>query len=555
MSAIFSSPILKISRAFASEGTSFQQTQTLRTLRSALLVGASYYLGTRIGFAWTPAGQPISTFWPPNAILLACLLLTPVRTWWALILAVFPAHMLAQLQVGVPVSTAVGWFTTNIGEALIAALCITRVIDRRKMFDDVRGVFTFIIFAVVVAPFATSFLDAAAVVITGWGRHYLPLGIERFFSNALAVLTIVPTIMLFRLNGASWIRRLTLARLCEALLLVLGTVVVSMAVFGFYPAVSAHTRPAFLYVPLALLLWATARFGTAGLSFSVLLIALISTWNVIQGREPFPNTSMAQNTLSLQTLLCIVDVPLMFLSALISDSRRAQASLRLVSGRLIEAQEQERARIGRDLHDDIAQQLALVAAEVQQFQSQSHVASPELQDRSTDLHEKIVQISQSVQTLSRELQASRLSYVGLVATARGLCKEVSERHDIEIDFQHDSFPSSVSSESSLCLFRVLQEALHNAVKHSGAQRVDVQLRKTPNEIHLIVSDTGKGFDADAALKEAGLGLTSMHERVRLVNGDLSIISEHQRGTTIHARVPFSCEEDSARQGDSGSMVG
>src|SRR5580765_2734689 len=148
MSASLSSPLLRFSRVFAAEDTSSRQTQTLRIFGAALLVGASYYLGTRIGFAWTPSGQPISTFWPPNAILLACLLLTPVRTWWALILAVFPAHMLAQLQVGVPVSTAIGWFTTNIGEALIAALCITRVIDRRKIFDDVRGVFTFIVFAV-----------------------------------------------------------------------------------------------------------------------------------------------------------------------------------------------------------------------------------------------------------------------------------------------------------------------------------------------------------------------------------------------------------------------
>jgi signal transduction histidine kinase len=545
MGALLSSPFFKISGVVASEDASSPQTWTLRTFGSALLVGASYYIGTRIGFAWTPAGQPNSTFWPPNAILLACFLLAPVRIWWALVLAVFPAHMLAQLQVGVPVWTAVGWFTTNISEALIGAFCITRLTDRRKIFDELYGVFTFIIFAVVVAPLATSFLDAFAVVITGWGRHYWPLGIERFFTNALAVLTIVPTITLFGLNGASWIRRMTLARCCEAVLLVAGTVLVSMAVFGFYPIFSAAATPALLYAPLALLLWATARFGTPGLSFSVLLIALISTWNVIQGREPFPNTSMAQNTLSLQILLCIVDVPLMFLSAVINDSRQTEASLRMVSGRLIAAQEQERARIGRDLHDDIAQRLALVAAEVQRFESETPETSPELRNRSTNLHEEIVQISHTVHTLSRELHASRITYVGLVATARSLCKEISERHNIEIDFKHDPFPDSVPSESSLCLFRVLQEALHNAVKHSGAQRVEVQLRQSQNEIHLTVSDTGRGFDPETAIKEAGLGLTSMQERLRLVNGKLSIVSEYQRGTTIHASVPFTSESNSS----------
>src|SRR6516164_134997 len=94
---------------------------------TALLVGISYYVGTRIGFAWTPAGQPNSTFWPPNAILLAALLLTPRRAWWTFLLAVLPAHMFAQLQTGVPVWTALGWFITNTSEALIGALCITRL--------------------------------------------------------------------------------------------------------------------------------------------------------------------------------------------------------------------------------------------------------------------------------------------------------------------------------------------------------------------------------------------------------------------------------------------
>jgi integral membrane sensor domain MASE1 len=149
----------------------------LRTVRPALLVAISYYVGTRIGFAWTPIGQPNSTFWPANAILLATLLMAPRRTWWILLLAVLPTHMLAQLQAGVPVWTALGWFLTNTSEALIGAFCIARLTHPRNTLDNVRGVFTFVVFGVVLAPLATSFLDAAAVVITGWGRVFWPLGI------------------------------------------------------------------------------------------------------------------------------------------------------------------------------------------------------------------------------------------------------------------------------------------------------------------------------------------------------------------------------------------
>ena len=139
--------------------------QILPTASTALLVGISYYVGTRIGFAWTPIGQPNSTFWPPNAILLAAFLLTPRKAWWTLLLAVLPAHMFAQLQTGAPLWTALSWFMTNLSEALIGAYCVRRFTDSPKRFDTLRGVLVFLVFGVLFAPLATSFLDAAAVVL------------------------------------------------------------------------------------------------------------------------------------------------------------------------------------------------------------------------------------------------------------------------------------------------------------------------------------------------------------------------------------------------------
>jgi len=103
-----------------------------QTMLPAIMVGLAYYVGTRIGFALTPSGQPNSAFWPPNAILLAALLLAPYRIWWFLVLAVFPAHIFAQLKVGVPVWTAAAWFVTNTSEALIGAFCIARFVQPKK---------------------------------------------------------------------------------------------------------------------------------------------------------------------------------------------------------------------------------------------------------------------------------------------------------------------------------------------------------------------------------------------------------------------------------------
>jgi signal transduction histidine kinase len=504
-------------------------------VRPALLVGISYYVGTRIGFSWTPIGQPNSTFWPANAILLAAFLLTPWRTWWTLLLLVLPAHMIAQLQVGVPVWTAVGWFITNTSEALIGAFCITRFSHQKNTLDSVRGIFVFVVFGVLLAPLATSFLDAAAVVITGWGRAYWPLGLERFWTNALADLTLVPAIVLCSSNGITWIRRAGGARYSEAALLAVGTVLVAVSVFGFQ-LLSPSTTPALLYLPLPFLLWAAARFGLGGLSLSLLSVALISIWYTVHGREPFPYVSMAENVLSLQILLCVVAVPLMFLSAVMAEARRTQDSLRRISGSLIEAQEQERHRIARELHDDINQRLAILVLELEQMRD----IPPAVRSRLQELRKQAVEISDDVQALSHELHSSKLQYLGVVAGIKSWCKEFGARQKIEIDCRTD-VSSVVPLEIGFSLLRVLQEALHNALKYSGVGRVEVQLREYSGEIHLIVSDLGRGFDVQAAMQGEGLGLTSMCERIRMVNGTIAIESKPMRGTTIHVRVPFQSE--------------
>jgi len=515
----------------------FPSRATLRVLGSASIVGVGYYVGTRIGFALTPSGQPNSTFWPPNAILLAAFLLAPRRVWWAFLIAVLPAHLLAQLQTGVPTTTALGWFISNTGEALIGAFCITRFTNQKSVFDSVRGVFVFLVFGVILAPFATSFLDAAIVVITHWGRGYLPITTERFWTNALAELTIVPAIVACGTNGRSWIEGASVRRCCEAILLTIATVMVSLVVFGM-PFVSPATNPALLYVPFPILLWATLRFRSGGLSLAFLGIVLIAIWSTIHGREPFPYASMPQNILSLQILFCIVVVPLMFLSAIMAEVQRSQQSLRQLSAQLIKAQEQERSRIGRELHDDINQRLALLAVELQQVQD---IPSP-VQSHIQGLREEVAEISKDVQGLSHELHSSKLEYLGVTAGIKSWCKEFGERQQIEVIFKN-KISSVVPLDIGICLFRVLQEALHNAVKHSTVKRVEVEIAEKRNEVQLIVSDSGRGFRLESAKQGEGLGLTSMQERVRLVNGTIFIDSKPMCGTTIYVRIPLPSEQD------------
>jgi len=219
-------------------------------------------------------------------------------------------------------------------------------------------------------------------------------------------------------------------------------------------------------------------------------------------------------------------------------------ALASVSGRLIEAQEQERSRIARELHDDIGQRLALLTMKIGQFQ-QSPPNSSEFPSRVGELQKQTSEIAADVQSLSHELHSSQLQFLGIAAAMRGFCREFGEQQKMEIDFKIRDLPTPLSPEISLCFFRVLQEALHNSAKHSGVRYFEVELWGTSDEIHLTVSDSGAGFDINAVKSSRGLGLISMQERLKLLKGTLSIESQLQRGTTIHAHVPFSSEKDAS----------
>jgi len=184
----------------------------------------------------------------------------------------------------------------------------------------------------------------------------------------------------------------------------------------------------------------------------------------------------------------------------------------------------------------------MLAVELEQLQDNpSQVAS-----RVQELRKEVIEISNDVQALSHELHSSKLEYLGAIKGMKSWCREFGERQGIQIEFKSTEAQGPVSPEIGLCLFRVLQEALHNASKHSGAGRVEVQLREDPGEIHLVISDSGRGFDSVAAMQGRGLGLVSMRERVRLVNGTITVESMLDGGTTIHVRVPWPPERISQR---------
>jgi signal transduction histidine kinase len=623
------------------------------------------YLAPKLAGALILHPQTVWPLWPGCALLVSVLLLVSRRIWALVIPAAFAAFVLYDLQAGVQIGSIAWFIPADAVQVLTAAFCLNYFFDGVPRLNTVKALSKYLIFAVVLAPFAAAFLSAFGIHGDYWTSWRIC-----FFSEVLAFVTLTPAILGLVSNGPAWVKK------PRAYLLEFAALIAGLFLLGYvtFTASESSSAPALFYSLVPFLLWAAFRFGSMGVSIAVIVVTFLSIWGAVHGRGPFTKGGPFSSVLSLQLFLVFAATPFMVLAALVeerkqtaeelreseewlllavqagrmyvfewdtptdvivrtqesadifnwiddptqvtgqqfvdrihpedreayavlranltpdnpiyktryrllrpddsviwleanghaifdgqgsmlriigivadvTESKLAEEALAGVSRRLIEAQDQERARIARELHDDIGQRLALLTVELEQFRQRFFDLPAEPLRRIGELRNQSSDIAGDVQSLSRALHSSKLEYLGIAVAMRALCHEFSDQQNVEVVFAHDEDPRTLPQEISLCLFRVLQEALQNAIKHSGVRHFDAELRYASDAIDLTVRDSGSGFDVQQAMKTRGLGLISMAERVKLVDGQLSIDSQPNRGTTIHARVPLSVRSDSMR---------
>jgi len=303
----------------------------LRLAASAAAVAASYYVGSLLGFLLRVPPETTSVLWPPNAILTAALILTPsTRRWWIYLAAAFPAHLAVQMGTGWPRAMILALYVTNCSEALIAAYCMRRLDHTRVRFDTLRGMAVFLVSAVLVAPFLSSFLDAW---IVSWqrGEHFWTVWSNRFFANTLSQLVFVPAIVMLLGGGRAALRRARPAHQVEAVLFALATVAVAILVFAApgpeEGLVGGLSRLPFVLL-LAPLLWGAVRFGPAGASFSLLGMATVALWSAVHGRGLLSGLPPREAALTFQSVTWIVGVPLLCLAAIVRERHVGELFLR-----------------------------------------------------------------------------------------------------------------------------------------------------------------------------------------------------------------------------------
>jgi PAS domain S-box-containing protein len=226
----------------------------------------------------------------------------------------------------------------------------------------------------------------------------------------------------------------------------------------------------------------------------------------------------------------------------ISARKRSEEALQNLGARLIDAQEEERKRVARELHDDFSQRLALVTIDIEQLARERAGPPEDFDGNIQNLLGRISDLSSDVHRLSHRLHPSTLVHLGLVTAVKGLCKELSSLHDIRIHFTGPKVPAAVPEDVALCCYRIVQESLRNIIRHSGAGEAHVALALTKQGLELNVHDQGVGFDVAGVESRRGLGLTSMRERLRLVDGQIVIKSSAAHGTQIDVLVPLSAAD-------------
>ena len=539
---------------------------TQRSVLAALVVAVAYYAGAQMGFALTFQPHPVSTLWPPNSILLAALLLSPVRSWWLLLLAAFPAHVLAELHADIPFTMILSWFVSNCSEALIGASILRYLIKSEMRFDNTYHVGMFIVVAFM-GPFLSSFLDATLVMLNRFGTSpYWDVFRMRFFSNALASFTLVPLILTWWQAGFPTFPS---KRYFESALLVTGLLIVGFVIQMTGP----NMTPVLPYLPLTFLMWAAIRFGPKGSSAVLLIVTLFEIWAAIHGRGPFATQPAEISALSVQFFLILASMPILFLAALIKERETAQEAahqkeerlefalnatqqaslalsdsqeklrqshnqIRKLLGKLIDAQEAERRRISRELHDDLNQKIATLSMSISQLKRRLPLPESALVSELDRLRESATRLTNDVRTLSHQLHPEVLDHLGLVAALESYINNFKDEEQIDVKLTAEIGAERLPFQISICLYRVAVEALRNVSRHSGATSAAISLKKFDNVLELQVSDYGKGFNMETFEQAGGLGLVSVEERLRLLQGSYEIHTAPERGTTLVARVPL-----------------
>jgi signal transduction histidine kinase len=525
-------------------------------LAKSFVVALLYYGLAAASLKLRLSTSTLALVWPSNALLVATLALGPRRHWWVYLVAIIPTHILAlhSYHVGF-------WWMTyqllyNAALAIPSAVVLQKFGPEALHFEKLNDVIEFLILSIL-APGVVSLAVLYPVVRLApssvlsahdWSRDLVAVWTSRWITITASHIIFVPTILVCVTRGSQWLRGLSPLKAAEGTLLTVSLLAVSFQVYGRVYVVG-DAPPTIYLIPLPILLWAAVRFGAVGACLSITTLVCVSSWCAFMGEGPFLSSLSISRVTVLQVVWIVVSAPLLCLAAVVSERkvaleelRIAHAELRQFTPRLISAQEKEKQRISRDLHDDIGQRLALLKIGLDMLDQTIPFEKAAEHAQMRGLLAQLSDLVIDVHNISHQLHSSNLRFLGLSVALKAVCQQLADQYGIVIDLTTQKLPETLPEELSLCFYRTAQEGLMNALKHSESRRIDVSLDCRGQILRMRIKDFGIGFDPSVSGK--GLGLLSMQERLRMVGGVLRVNSVQGKGTELvaEAKIPDSTPE-------------
>ncbi|MET0936585.1 MAG: ATP-binding protein [Luteibacter sp.] len=478
--------------------------------------------------------------WFPGAVLLGALLATSRRLWLPLMFSAFAGLVATGVAFGLPAVDTALVVTPAVMLTPVAAWVLQLMPTRMPPLEDFNKLYAFAIVAVIALPAACATLIEYASHYTGFRGTVLSDWPNVALAHALGYALYVPVWISVRCPEAA-VRHEGRLPVDFVLLMVVSVALLGVVWYG-YGSVAVLT-PVLCLAPAPIIIAAIIRAQMTGSSIAVFVIVIMAGHLSVRGHGPFVAGTPQLTTLALQLWALLASFSALILGVVVEQrfsGRRALADahveLREMTGRLIATQEQERARLARDLHDDINQRLAASSIGLSALRRR---VAPSIQSDVSQIQRQVIALSEDVRQLSHELHPSCLQHAGLRDSLEALCHAQRRPRAPHVVFIADRAIDVLSADIALCFYRVTQEALANVVRHAEASQVTIKASITHDRASLWIFDDGRGFDMQE-LQEAGpgIGLISMNERAKLLGGSFELRSAPGKGVDICLRIPL-----------------
>jgi two-component system sensor histidine kinase UhpB len=515
-------------------------------LARSVVVGLLYYALEAATLKLRLSTSTLALLWPANALVVGTLVLSPKRHWWVYLVAIIPPHILAVY----PYSVSLWWMTYqlvyNAALAIPCAAILQKFGDEALHFEKLNDVIGFLIVSIFVPGMVglaviypvVRLAPSSVLSAHHWSSDLIDVWTSRWINVTASLIIFVPTILVCVTRGGHWLRGLSPLKAAEGTLLTLSLLAITFQVYGRVYLVG-EVPPSIYLIPLPILLWAAIRFGSVGTCLSITALVCVSSWCAYMGEGPFLRSISISRVTILQVGWVMFSAPLLCLTAVVSerkvaleDLKRAHAELQQFTPRLISAQEKEKQRIARDLHDDIGQRLALLRIGLDTLNQITPLENAAQHAQMRSLLTQLDDLALDVHNISHQLHSSKLELLGLGAALKGVCRQLADQYGIVIDLKTQKLPETLPEELALCFYRTAQEGIMNALKHSESRRIDVSLDCREHILRMRIKDFGIGF-APSAFGN-GLGLVTMQERLKMVGGVLRVNSVPGKGTELEA---------------------